>query len=605
MDQPGAKNRDATLYATLESAHLPFAVLMDADLRFVYANPAFCRMAGKTAESLFGKPMAQVLPNEVNCLRLLDRVYRNGVSESHTDVEESSPDSLLQSYEAWPTWEPGLDRLHPAGAFLQVTETAQLHRRTADLNQALLMSSLRQHELLEETASLNSMLISEIEERRRAEQEIVLLAHHDALTNIPNRRLLMDRLHQATLACSRTLAHGAVVFIDLDRFKTLNDTHGHHVGDLLLQQTALRLREGVRESDTVARLGGDEFVLLLEHLSPDDQEAISQASSVAAKIVASLCTPHLLGEYLYRGSGSLGIAMFGKDRVSAEALLTRADMAQYKAKSSGGSTYFFYDQEMYVSALSQAALKADLRFAAERRQLRLYYQPQVDKAGQIVGYEALLRWLHPDRGLLASAEFIVTAEEHGTMETIGVWVVETACEQLVRWGAQSQTSHLMLSINISSREFDRSDFADTLLKTLDNTGANPRRLVLELTERTMFRSTAEVVSKMMALRTRGIQFSLDDFGVGFSSLSSLRCFPVSQLKLDCSFVADILSSSRDQAIADAVIALGKSLQLTVVAECIESEQQKQLLQQYGCEVFQGFLFGRPRPWTLENHICSL
>ena len=590
-------------YLALESARLPFAVLSGEEMEVLFVNSAFCLLLGKARDEICGMRLAWLLPNRDGCLNTVKQVHQSGKSETHTESIDSRPHPVYWSYEVWPTWEEGQKRGLSCSVVLQITETGPAHRRAALVNEALLLSAIQQHALMEETTSLNAKLTAEIRERRRAELEIEQLAFYDSLTDLPNRRLLMDRLYRATVACARTLHHGAILFIDLDRIKTVNDTKGHHLGDILLQQTAQRLKRCVREEDTVARLGGDEFVLMLEHLSKSRGEAENHTKAIAIKVLASLNEPYQLEDHEHRGSGSIGITLFGKDREAVSDLLTRADLAQYRAKSAGGGVFRFFDPEMQSMAVSRAVLEADLRRAVQRDQLRLYYQPQVDHQGHVIGYEALLRWMHPERGLLSPAEFIDSAEEHGMIHPIGLWVAEAACKQLMTWNGHQQTSHLTLSINISAREFGHPDYVARMLTIMDEVGADPAKLILELTERLMFPPSGETLPKMLSLKARGLRFALDDFGMGFSSLSSLRSLPVSQLKLDRSFVADILTSETDASIASAVIALGRTLGITVIAEGVETREQEQFLAEHGCSIYQGFLFGRPLPQE-ELHYSS-
>lgn len=582
-------------YSALEPARLPFAVVSGEELEVLFVNPAFCLLLGKTQAEICGMHLARLLPERDECLNLVKQVYQSGKSETHTESPNSLPHPVYWSYEVWPIWEEGKERSCPLSVILQVIETALVHRRTALVNEALLLSAVQQHALMEETSSLNAKLTAEIRERQRAELEIEQLAFYDSLTDLLNRRLLMDRLYRATVACARTLHHAAILFIDLDRIKAVNDTKGHHHGDILLQQTAQRLKRCVREEDTVARLGGDEFVLMLEHLSKDRGEAEAQAKAIAIKVLASLNEPYQLVNHEHRGSGSIGITLFGREREAVSDLLTRADLAQYRAKSAGGDAFRFFDPEMQSIAISRAALEADLRRAVQRDQLRLHYQPQVDHQGHVIGYEGLLRWNHPERGLLVPADFIDSAEEHGIIHSIGLWVVEAACKQLMSWSGHQHTSHLTLSVNISAREFGHPEYVAGILTIIDGVGADPTKLMLELTERPMFAPNGETLPKMALLRARGLRFALDDFGMGFSSLSCLRTLPISQLKLDRSFVSDILTSETDASIASAVIALGRTLGITVIAEGVESLEQEQFLAKHGCCIYQGFLFGRPLP----------
>jgi diguanylate cyclase (GGDEF)-like protein len=372
------------MYAVLDFARLPIAVMNGAEKILCYVNPAFCSLLEKNAEEMVGTPFAKLMPDD-GCLLLLDQVYRNGKCETHAEPAYAKPHPFYWSYEIWPTWGETPGDGDPVGVVLQVTETAPLHSRAAVMNEALLLSAVRQHGLMEEAESLNSKLSAEISERQQAELEIEQLAFYDSLTDLPNRRLLMDRLHHATLACCRTRHHGAIIFIDLDQFKRLNDSEGHHLGDLLLQQIAQRLKGCVREDDTVARLGGDEFVVMLKELSEDVADAHAQAKKVAVKVLASLNQPYLLADHDYHDSASIGIALFSKNRESVDDLLKRADLAQYRAKSAGGRSIRFFDSEMEANARARAALEADLRRAVQKGQFRLHYQPQVNDEGNLVG----------------------------------------------------------------------------------------------------------------------------------------------------------------------------------------------------------------------------
>ena len=571
------------------------AVVTGAAQILSYVNAAFCQLTGKTKEELAGMPCAELMPEGDECLFLLERVYRTGDAESHTEQEHAKPHPFYWSYEIWPVWEgrPGDGR--PTGVIFQVTETAPFHRRATVMNEALLVAAVRQHEVIEAAQRLNMKLQAEIEERQRSELKIEQLAFYDPLTDLPNRRLLMDRLYRATLACCRTMHHGAILFTDLDHFKDLNDTQGHHVGDLLLQQVARRLTSCVREQDTVARLGGDEFVVMIQELSEDPTVANAQAAKIGTKILEALRQPFALAGHEHRCTASIGITLFDKNREPVGELLKRADLAQYRAKAAGGSAIRFFDPEMQATVTARAVLDADLRRGLQRRQFLLHYQPQINHEGQVTGAEALLRWQHPDRGLLSPEEFIAFAEGNGLIESIGQWVMEAACIQLMTWSLRPETAHLTLAVNISAREFSHPNFVTRMLTIIDEIGADPRKLMLEFTESVMFGPVEETRAKMSALKTRGVCFSLDDFGIGFSSLACLKSLPLDQLKIDRSFVHDVLTNPNDAIIASSIIALGQDLGLAVIAEGIETEEQWHFLARHGCRVYQGFLFGRPGP----------
>ncbi len=436
---------------------------------------------------------------------------------------------------------------------------------------------------------------TDITERKQAEEEIKHLAFYDPLTGLPNRRLLLDRLKHTIATSARTARHGALLFIDLDNFKTLNDTRGHDIGDQLLQQVAQRLSACVREVDTVARLGGDEFVVMLEELGEKLTDAAAQAEAVGEKILAALNHPYELGPSSCHSTPSIGVTLFAKHQGTLEDLLKRADLAMYQAKAAGRNTLRFFDPKMQTVVTTRAALEADLREALLKNQLHLYYQVQVNRTGHRTGMEALLRWQHPNRGLVPPLDFIPLAEDTGLILPIGTWVLETACTQLAYWAAQPGLSHLTIAVNISARQLYHPEFVGTVLAIIEKTGANPRRLKLELTESLLIDDIENVIPKMTALKAQGVGFSLDDFGTGYSSLSYLKRLPLDQLKIDQSFVRDILDDPNDASIAKMITALGMSMGLTVIAEGVENEAQRAFLSHIGCDAYQGYLFGRPLP----------
>jgi len=438
----------------------------------------------------------------------------------------------------------------------------------------------------------------DISARKRAEDETQRLAFYDTLTGLPNRRLLMDRLGHAQVTSARSRRHGALLFIDLDNFKDLNDTLGHDVGDLLLEQVALRLVSCLREGDTAARFGGDEFVVMLEDLSEQEDEAARQAERVAEKILARLNAPYDLLGREHSSSPSIGITLFCGTAMGVEELLKRADVAMYQAKAAGRNTLRFFDPQMQAAVQARAQLDADLRAGLQRNELQLHYQAVVDGYNRIVGYEALLRWRHPQRGMVPPGEFIPIAEQSGLILPIGQWVLRTACRQLVEWVQQPATQGLSIAVNVSARQFRQSDFVDQVLAVLDETGARPQRLKLELTESLLISDVEDAIRKMEALRQRGVRFALDDFGTGYSSLAYLKRLPLDQIKIDQSFVRDILSDPNDAAIVRTILALARAMDLQAVAEGVETEGQRQFLLDNGCMVFQGYLFGCPAPLGL-------
>jgi diguanylate cyclase (GGDEF)-like protein len=434
----------------------------------------------------------------------------------------------------------------------------------------------------------------ELQQLKEAHDEITNLAFFDPLTALPNRRLLLDRLRQTLAASIRSKRKRALLFVDLDDFKTLNDTLGHHIGDLLLQEVARRIIASIRETDTVARLGGDEFVVLLQDLSEAPEDAAAQAKNVAEKILATIHEPYLLDGRECRSSSSVGITVFGNPEDSTNEVLQQADIAMYQAKAAGRNTLHFFAPALQAAVNARAAMEEDLRQSIRTNDFQLYYQAQVDR-GVLIGAEALIRWKHPRRGLLPPDDFIPLAEQTGLILSLGDWVLETACRQIAAWTARKDTAHLTLAVNISARQLLNPDFVQNVLSTLDRTGANPHNLKLELTESMFVDDLEDVIAKMTELKSHGLRFSLDDFGMGYSSLGYLRRLPLDQLKIDQEFVRDILVDTSSSAIAQSIISLSKAMGLSVIAEGVETEGQRDFLARLGCHSFQGFLFSGPLP----------
>ena len=435
----------------------------------------------------------------------------------------------------------------------------------------------------------------DITDQKLREEENQRMAFYDNLTGLPNRRLLLDRLAKSLVTSGRNRAHGALLFIDLDNFKDLNDTLGHDVGDELLRKVAHRLVTCIRQGDTVSRFGGDEFVVTLDNLSTNLLLAIGQTRTVADKILTILNLPVDLAGKKHFSTPSIGITLFSGASVGVEELLKRADLAMYQAKAAGRNTLRFFDPDMQASVAQRAAVEADLRLALERHELVLHYQTVVNRMGRIMGVEALVRWMHPLKGMVAPNAFISVAEQTGLILPLGQWVLRAACEQLVQWQSESASKGLTLAINISAREFHQPDFVERTLAVIQATGANPNLLKLELTESLLLDDVNDAILKMGALRKWGVRFALDDFGTGYSSLSYLKQLPLDELKIDHSFVRDVLTDANDATIARTIIALAQSLGLQVVAEGVESEGQRELLSQSGCQFFQGYLFSKPVP----------
>lgn len=434
----------------------------------------------------------------------------------------------------------------------------------------------------------------ELQQLQAAHDEIRNLAFFDPLTGLPNRRLLIDRLQQTLAASFRSNRKRALLFVDLDDFKTLNDTLGHHIGDLLLQDVARRIVATIREADTVARLGGDEFVVLLQDLSELSEDAAAQAKIVAEKILSTIHQPFLLDGRECRSSSSVGITVFGNREGSTNEILQQADIAMYQAKAAGRNTLHFFAPALQAAVNARAEMEEDLRLAIKNKDFRLFYQAQVDR-GIVTGAEALVRWKHPKRGLLPPGDFIPLAEQTGLIVSLGEWVLETACCQIAAWAARKSTADLTVAVNISARQLLNPDFVKNVLQTLKRTGANPRHLKLELTESMFVDDLEDVVAKMTELKSHGLRFSLDDFGMGYSSLAYLRRLPLDQLKIDQEFVRDILVEASSAAIAQSIVSLSKAMGLSVIAEGVETEEQRDFLARTGCHSFQGFLFREPVP----------
>jgi diguanylate cyclase (GGDEF)-like protein/PAS domain S-box-containing protein len=443
----------------------------------------------------------------------------------------------------------------------------------------------------------------DITKRREAENNIHQLAFYDPLTHLPNRRLLFDRITKAQATSKRNGHHGALMFIDLDNFKKLNDTRGHDVGDMLLCEVAQRLQSIVRAEDSVVRLGGDEFVVMLENLDSEAAIAAAEADEIGHKLLTCLNEPFNLKGQEVHSTPSVGIVLFCGETQSIEQILKHADAAMYQSKAAGRNTLHFFDPDMQSALEARATMEVDLRAAIRAGQFRLYYQAQVDNTGHIIGAEALIRWIHPLRGMISPADFIPLAEDSGLILPMGQWVLEAACTQLKIWSSSTLTRHLTLAVNVSARQYHQKDFVEQVLTVLDQSGADPRKLKLELTESLLVKDIEDVITKMTALKARGVCFSLDDFGTGYSSLSYLKRLPLDQLKIDQSFVRDLERDDNDATICAATIGLAHNLGLAVVAEGVESEAQRYFLGTvHRCNFMQGYLFAKPLP---QHEFASL
>ena len=434
----------------------------------------------------------------------------------------------------------------------------------------------------------------DISARKAAEDEIEHLAFYDTLTQLPNRQLLMTRLEGAIVKITRNRKIGALMFIDLDNFKVLNDTQGHSKGDLLLQKVALRLTSCVRQSDTVARLGGDEFVVMLEDLGANPKAAVDNARIIGEQILAALSEPYDLADYQHYATCSIGITSFSRNRESIGDLLKQADLAMYQAKAAGRNSVCFFDPQMQAAATANAAVSSELRKGLRNQEFLLHYQPQVGR-DTMFGVEALVRWQHPEKGLVYPDQFIPQSEESGLILPLGQWVLETACKQLASWSRHANRSHLSIAVNVSVRQFRHPQFVDMVMRTISDSGISAKKLKLELTESLLATDMEVTIAKMGLLRRAGVTLSIDDFGMGYSALSYLKHLPLDQLKIDRSFVKDILFDPNDAAIARTIIGLAQSLGLGVVAEGVETQEQRDLLRKFGCECYQGHLFCKALP----------
>jgi diguanylate cyclase (GGDEF)-like protein/PAS domain S-box-containing protein len=439
---------------------------------------------------------------------------------------------------------------------------------------------------------------SDITEKKRKDELIWAQANFDTLTNLPNRRLFSDRFRQAISSSARSGRHGALLSLDLDQFKRLNDSFGHSMGDKLLIEVANRLTACVREEDTVARMGGDEFLIVLNSLSNKQSEAALQAELIAEKIRSELCRPYLLDKTDYHSSSSIGVVLFLGHGDSQEKLLAHVDTAMYQAKSNGRNAICFFDSSMQAILDKRSQIESALRGALERRELSLHYQLQIHSTGRPLGVEALLRWNHPELGMISPAQFIPVAEESGLILPIGLWVLETACQQLAHWRSSPLFCNLSIAINVSALQFREAAFTDCVRNALQQSGIKPSLLKLELTESLVLDNVEDSIRKMNELKDLGIKFAMDDFGTGYSSLSYLSRLPIDQLKIDQSFVRDITTDQNDAAIVQTIISMALSLGMEVIAEGVETEEQRDFLDLRGCQAYQGYFYAKPVPIDL-------
>ncbi|MDO9048362.1 MAG: EAL domain-containing protein [Methylobacter sp.] len=531
-------------------------MITDANKRIVRVNRAFTRLTGYSAEEVIGKTPTLLKSGRHN-KAFYQTMWEKLIPEKHWQGEVWDRRKNGEIYPKWLTitavTDPAGQVTHYVGAF------------------------------------------TDLSEHKDAEAAIHRLAFYDPLTDLPNRRLLNEHLELAMTVSAHNRHYAAIMMIDLDNFKAINDTKGHGIGDQLLVEVAQRLKACVRQGDTLARLGGDEFVIMLENLSMEVDKAATQAQGVGEKVLKAINQPYLLGGHKHHSSASVGISLFTNHEATSEEILKRADAAMYLAKNAGRNTMRFFDPDMHALLESRVTLESELRQALSQNQLLLYYQIQVDDSRRVFGAEVLLRWEHPQQGLVSPDQFIPLAEETRLILPIGDWVLRTACMQLKEWANDPLTNDLHLAVNVSACQFSEPDFVKQLCKILVQTGANATRLKLELTESLVMHNVNEAIEKMEALKLLGIRFSMDDFGTGYSSLSYLKKLPLTQLKIDRSFVRDIITDPSDAVIVQTIIGMANNLGLNVIAEGVETEEQRACLERLGCLAYQGYLFGRPVP----------
>ncbi|MBY0455391.1 MAG: EAL domain-containing protein [Burkholderiaceae bacterium] len=445
---------------------------------------------------------------------------------------------------------------------------------------------------------------SALERQHQAEEEAYQLAFYDSLTQLPNRRMLVERIQRALKGCARHHERAAVMLIDMDGFKRINDARGYAVGDQILKEVGRRLSISVSENDTVARLGGDKFGILLVSLHARSQKAAGKVERVVSHITAGLAAPLTMNEQDYFLTASIGVALFDENLQSLDDPLRHAEAAMYQAKKDGRNTFRFYDPDIQAHLEARVGLETDLRQAVLRQELRLFYQTQVDEQDRVCGVEALVRWFHPERGMVSPAQFIPLAEESDLILPIGHWVLKTACRQLQTWATDPQRAGLSIAVNVSARQFRQRDFCQQVRAALAETGVQPQRLKLELTESLVLEDVEATIAKMLELRAQGVRFSMDDFGTGYSSLQYLKRLPLDQLKIEQSFVRDITTDPDDAAIVQTIIAMGRALRLEVIAEGVETREQQNFLREQGCCAYQGYFFSKPLPLEQLEAVLS-
>lgn len=547
----------ARIRALMDSA-LDAIISMDHDGKVVDWNPQAEVIFGYSEDQAIGRDVAELIVPPIH-----REAHRQGMAKFIQSGIASSPRKRM--------------------------ELVAMRSDKTEFPVELTISALMQNEKY-----VFSAYVRDITDRKKHEEALYDLAFYDSLTRLPNRRLMLDRLKQTQLSSARLKRGSAILFLNLDDFKDLNSTQGHDVGDLLLIEVAKRLQDNLYGNDTVTRLGGDEFAVILDLLNEDSEFAAIQARNIAEKLLTAISQPFALENNDYHCSASIGITLFSDTEIPADELLQHAEAAMHQAKQQGRNTIKFFDTATQIALESRVQMEKWMRKAIPD-EFRLYYQIQVDQEGIAQGAEVLIRWLHPQQGMIGPSEFIPLAEETGLILPIGNWVLETACHQLKTWESNSDARHLILAVNVSAKQFHQPDFVNLVLSILERSGADPNKLKLELTESLLVNNVEDIIVKMNALKAKGIKFSLDDFGTGFSSLSYLKRLPLSQLKIDQSFVRDTLTDPNDAAIVRTIISLGQTMGLDVIAEGVETKEQCDFLAVHGCQHYQGYLFSKPIP----------
>lgn len=533
-------------------------MVTDADGRIIRVNQAFLLITGYSANELIGKD-ARMLNAEQN-----ERI-------PFTEIE---------------MWQKLIHTGSWAGEIFDKRKNGEIYPKWMKINAVKNRYKQTTHYVA---------IFNDLSERKNREAEIRNLGSYDKLTRLPNRHLFLDRFSEKLANATRLENFGAILLIDLDRFKMLNDTLGHDCGDLLLIEVAARLKDSVREMDTVARLGADEFIVLIEDVGDNEDETSRRVGLVAEKVRECLTRPYLCNGLPMLSSSSIGVCIYCGNDLPADVLVQHAEMAMYQAKGAGRNTIRFFDPVMQDRVTAHAKLESDLRLAISNGQFHLHYQMQVDKNHRPVGAEALLRWDHPDRGLVLPGMFIPLAEESTLILEIGDWVMETACKQLAKWSENDQTRNLTLAVNVSAKQFAIPDFVESVASVLKAHQVDPFRLKLELTESVMLEDMNGTVEKMHALKALGVSLSIDDFGIGYSSLSYLKQLPLDQLKIDQSFVRGITKDGSDAMLVQTIIDLATNFRMNVIAEGVETQAQLTFLKHFECMTFQGFLFSMALP----------